>query len=432
MKEAPRGTKTLFGQCDRALNAWGSGARRWSTWVPGRIEVLGKHTDYAGGRSLLCALERGFCARVSPRRDATLRIFDVAGGTTFETTLTTHASGKAGHWTDYAATVARRVARNFPGRLRGADICFLSDLPSAAGMSSSSALLISVFLAVSKANSLSRRAEYRGSIASTEDLAAYLGAMENGRPFRRLDGGAGVGTMGGNQDQVAILCSQAGALARYGWSPVHRESMIAMPDGYVFALAASGVAAPKTGSAMARYNHASMAVQRLTQAWNTRSRRNDPMLYDAVVSGRGAVNELRDLAATLGNRQFTASFMVARFEQFVHEATEIIPAACDALARGALVEFGLLVDRSQQLVEDKLGNQIPETVALQRQARALGAVAASAFGAGFGGSVWALVPRRGARAFLADWKSAYAKAHPGHTATAQFFLSAPGPPAYWF
>jgi len=29
-------------------------------FVPGRIEVLGKHTDYAGGRSLVCATERGF------------------------------------------------------------------------------------------------------------------------------------------------------------------------------------------------------------------------------------------------------------------------------------------------------------------------------------------------------------------------------------
>ncbi len=50
--------------------------RRW--YVPGRIEVLGKHTDYAGGRSLLCAAERGFCAVASPRDDATVRIADVA------------------------------------------------------------------------------------------------------------------------------------------------------------------------------------------------------------------------------------------------------------------------------------------------------------------------------------------------------------------
>ena len=58
-----------------------------------------------------------------------------------------------------------------------------------------------------------------------------------------------------------------------------------------------------------------------------------------------------------------------------------------------MAAFGDLVDRSQQLAERRLGNQVPETIELARSARELGARAASAFGAGFGGSVWALVSR---------------------------------------
>ena len=50
----------LFERADRALDKVHAESHRWSIWVPGRIEVLGKHTDYAGGRSLVCALERGF------------------------------------------------------------------------------------------------------------------------------------------------------------------------------------------------------------------------------------------------------------------------------------------------------------------------------------------------------------------------------------
>ena len=42
-------------------------------WVPGRIEVLGKHTDYGGGRSLLCAVERGICLVARARSDTSLR-----------------------------------------------------------------------------------------------------------------------------------------------------------------------------------------------------------------------------------------------------------------------------------------------------------------------------------------------------------------------
>ena len=41
-------------------------------YVPGRVEVLGKHTDYAGGRSLLAATERGFVFAAAPRTDRTL------------------------------------------------------------------------------------------------------------------------------------------------------------------------------------------------------------------------------------------------------------------------------------------------------------------------------------------------------------------------
>ena len=112
----------------------------WTTWfVPGRLEVLGKHTDYAGGRSLLCAVERGFCIIASPRDDSQLRIVDAA--TTSVVSFEIDADlGPPGGWANYPATVARRVARNFCAT-RGADIAFESDLPQAAGMSSSSALL---------------------------------------------------------------------------------------------------------------------------------------------------------------------------------------------------------------------------------------------------------------------------------------------------
>ena len=49
--------------------------------MPGRIEVLGKHTDYGGGRSLICAAERGFHVVSAPRSDRRLAITDVGRGT---------------------------------------------------------------------------------------------------------------------------------------------------------------------------------------------------------------------------------------------------------------------------------------------------------------------------------------------------------------
>jgi galactokinase len=204
LSEPEANAKTsLYEAADNALNALGADSQRWSLWVPGRIEVLGKHTDYAGGRSLVCALERGFCVQVAPRRDPVVRVCSLAQLETFETSLTSPVDGEKGTWERYVATVVKRVPANFERVQRGADIPFASDLPADAGMSSSSALVVATFIALSKANDLRSNTVFRSMISTGEELAGYLGAVENGRPYRHLDGDAGVGTFGGNQDQTA-------------------------------------------------------------------------------------------------------------------------------------------------------------------------------------------------------------------------------------
>ena len=49
-------------------------------WVPGRLEVFGKHTDYAGGRTLVCCVPRGFAVVASPREDHIVRVVDALRG----------------------------------------------------------------------------------------------------------------------------------------------------------------------------------------------------------------------------------------------------------------------------------------------------------------------------------------------------------------
>ena len=97
-----------------------------------------------------------------------------------------------------------------------------------------------------------------------------------------------------------------------------------------------------------------------------------------------------------------------------------------------LGEFGEWVGRSQVGAEQHLGNQISETAELVRSARALGSVAASAFGAGFGGSVWAMVQSNTAPDFLNRWKEYYHKRFPAHAETSEFFVSGAGSPAVLF
>ena len=118
-----------------------------------------------------------------------------------------------------------------------------------------------------------------------------------------------------------------------------------------------------------------------------------------------------------------------RLEHFLVENNEILPAALAALDAHGVDDFGRLVDGSQEAAERLLGNQVPETSALAALARTQGALAASAFGAGFGGSVWALVETTRADAFLNAWRRAYRARFPKAAASSTFFVTRPGPGA---
>ncbi len=428
---AERGRKSAaFARCDAALDTRAAAVGgRLSIWSPGRIEVFGKHTDYAGGRSLLIAVERGFIARAAPRRDSQVHVVDAASGMACETLLDISATAPDGHWSNYVATVARRIARNFPDARRGVDIAFESDLPVAAGVSSSSALLIAVFLGIAAVNRLRDTAIWHESLPTLPQLAGYLGAMENGGAFGRLAGESGVGTLGGSQDQTAILCAEPGKLVDYGWMPVRRHAAYALPASHCFVVASSGIVAEKSAGARELYNRASRLVTHLVRLWNQRSGRSDGSLAAAMETSADAPDELRAAIAVSAETTFTVDELSRRLDQFLLETYTLIPAAVAAFTSHDWSALGAITARSQLAAEQWLGNQIPETSGLVRLALEGGAVAASAFGAGFGGSVWALVPTADAAQFAAVWALAYRQRFPAAGAAAMFFATAAGPAA---
>ncbi len=396
-------------------------ARRW--WVPGRIEVLGKHTDYGGGRSLLCAVERGFHVVAAPRADAVVQIIDASTGAPVSLRIDAELPARAGHWTDYPISVLRRVARDFPEARTGMDIAIRSSLPSASGLSSSSALVIAIFLPLAAFNRLDEAPRWREALPTPEALAGYLGAVENGRTFGTFGGDRGVGTLGGSEDHTAILCCRPGTVSQYRFLPVTAEAQVKLPAGWIFAIASSGAHAPKGGAVQEHYNALSRQLAAILERWNATGR-HDVSLLDAMQREPAAFEEL---AASLERTGPPA--LAARLRQFATECGEIIPGVVDALRNADNDGVGALVDRSQQLAESVLGNQIAETVHLARTARRHGALAASAFGAGFGGSVWALVREDEAGEFLDLWRTEYRAAFPARRNRSEFFLSRPGPGA---
>ncbi len=403
---------------------------RVAWFVPGRVEVLGKHTDYAGGRSLLAAVEKGFCVVARSRHDGEVNLCDAKSGEQVSFFVSTAPSPEQNRWPRYARTVIRRIARNFPSARLGADISFASDLPPAAGLSSSSALIIAIFLALSESNSLNEIPEYSENIRSSEDLAAYLAAIESGQTFGTLEGDEGVGTAGGSEDHTAILCSAPLNLAQYSFCPTHKEKAIPFPPECIFAVAVSGITAEKTGAALERYNRTAASAQAVLELWRRATGRNDATLAAAVNSSPRAPARLRGLLSGMEFAGFSAKSLLDRFDQFYEESETLVPAAGDAFARKDWEALGRIVDRSHIAAEKRLDNQVPETMALAKMARESGALAASAFGAGFGGSVWTLISRDSAHDFIRVWSERYASQFPDASARADFFLTGAGPAVF--
>jgi galactokinase len=417
----------LFETADVALPS-GNTAPTLRWFVPGRIEVLGKHTDYAGGRSILCAAERGICVAARARADSVIHVFDVVDGRQLKIDLYPDMKLPADGWAIYVTSVARRIVRNFGRGLRGADIAIANDLPRAAGMSSSSALVVAIFSVLCEVNGIAERAEYRANIHSTEELAEYLGCLENGQSYRGLAGDRGVGTIGGSEDHTAILSCRAGMLSQYSFCPVRAERTIKFPAEYTFAIASSGVEARKTDSARDKYNHVVATFLGVLEECRKKFRKNFATLHAAATYSEDAPEQIVTALARSKSREFSPEALVNRFGQFFLESERIIPDAGDALESGDLRTFGFLVDESQNAAEVGLGNQIPETIELAEMARELGAHAASSFGAGFGGSVWAMVAQADAEEFCERWKDEYFTRFNGvDMERSEFFISAAGP-----
>jgi galactokinase len=421
----------LFSRAAEALVQRGMASESvvYAFFVPGRIEVLGKHTDYAGGRSIVTAVERGFCMVAAAREDTRVTVTAVEQDECIDCELAADLVVPESGWANYPMTVMRRLARNF-GDLRGVDIAFLSDLPAAAGMSSSSAFMVATYLVLAARNGLHEREIYRRNIREDLALAAYLGTVENGQSFGELAGDRGVGTFGGSEDHTAILCSQPGQLGQFAYCPARLERRIDLPEDYVFAVGFCGVVAEKTGAAQELYNRAALQVGAIVEAWRTAMGGSEVYLADVLGSGPEAAAQLEAILADVSGATYSAAELTQRLRHFLVEDGEIIDAAAVALASAHVEVFAEQIRRSQRMGVEVLGNQIAETEDMARLACEEGALAASAFGAGFGGGVWALVHSERAETFLQAWEKAYRAAHSQRAEKALYFFSRPGPAAF--
>jgi galactokinase len=110
--------------------------------APGRVNLIGEHTDYNDGFVMPAALEFATLTAASQRHDRRLRVYSMIMDETREFDLDSPPLGPTGYWSDYIVGVALMLERS--GRtLVGADLIVWSDVPIGAGLSSSAALEVS-------------------------------------------------------------------------------------------------------------------------------------------------------------------------------------------------------------------------------------------------------------------------------------------------
>jgi galactokinase len=336
------------------LAAFGGGEVRVAA-APGRVNLIGEHIDYHGLPVLPLALRKTIRVAYRPRTDSSIRAVSEGYGRREFQWTPRMAQAPEGDWENYMRAAAEAVGRKW-GAGVGMDAAIVADLPPAAGLSSSSALLVAFTLALLNAN---------GRRAAFEELMEIL---PEGEQF--------VGTRGGGMDHAASLASREGCASLIGFRPLSVRT-IPIPGDWGFLVAHSLRTARKSGP--------------VKEAFNARRRAGAAALgrmgfetYAAAISS-GA--DYRSSSSALSSEERDAFFHV------ISEARRV-EAAVSAMESGDAAAFGRLLLESHTSLRDRLKVSCAELDCLVEAAMESGAVGARLTGAGFGGCAVVFTARR--------------------------------------
>lgn len=333
--------------------------------APGRVNLIGEHIDYADLPVLPMALEQGLELAFRPRVDARVRLATaLAGHAPVEFELGPRVEpSPAGAWDNYAKAAAQALARDL-GLARGLDGLVHADLPPAAGLSSSAALVVAVAVAL---------------LASSGRSLPPLELAETCADAERY-----VGTRGGGMDQAACVLGRAGHALRLEFAPL-RARAIALPADWRFVVAHSLVPAAKSGAARAVYNRRRAEVEEVRRRLGGERGAPSSRTWPQLCEPHARADLLERAEECLDNR------LLARFRHVRGEA-ERVERACLALERADAAAFGRLLDASHESLRVDFEVSHPALDELVGLAREGGALGARLTGAGFGGSIVALCP----------------------------------------
>ncbi|MHC4743136.1 MAG: GHMP family kinase ATP-binding protein [Planctomycetota bacterium] len=226
--------------------------------APGRINLMGRHVDHRGGWNNCLAIDRETIAVVGLRDDdnveavsvepdkfepVSFSISEVMGRFAFADWLDFVNSDwvenmlriEAGNWGNYIRAAMLRLQHRYNDRkILGLNIALAGDVPIAAGLSSSSTIVVATLQAAIALNGLELTA------------GQFVDLCGQGEWF--------VGSRGGAGDHAAISLGQRGKIAHIGYLPFKVERMIDAPRHYRVVIANSHIKAAKSSSAKNTFN----------------------------------------------------------------------------------------------------------------------------------------------------------------------------------
>jgi galactokinase len=383
--------------------------------APGRVNLIGEHTDYNGLPVLPMAIDRHVLVAGAARGDRRVQLANIDARFAARTYQLQAGIRRfaAGDWGNYHKAAAQGLLSSLgPDLLHGGDFLVEGDVPPGAGLSSSSALVVGSMLALLALNDHS---------LPPLQLAELAAAAERY-----------VGTQSGGMDQAVCLLAQAGHALRIDFDPL-RTRAVAVPAGYAFVVCHSLVEAEKSGAARAAYNSrvvecrlACRVLERVLGASLPR-----PLAHLGELRRLFPDRSLADFAAILANAlpprplrleeiaervgtprehlvaavgsdaRAPATYAIVRRLRHVLSEAERVDQAEAALAAGDWLGLSALMDASHASCRDDYEVSSPVLEELVAAAKAAGALGARLTGAGFGGCTVNLVRSGDAALFLA-------------------------------
>lgn len=335
--------------------------------APGRVNLMGDHIDYHGLSVLPMALQKHVALAYREREGAAVRLASTHPhfeSRSFDLSPRIEAYAE-GDWGNYTKAAGQSLAQRF-GALKGFDGVVHSDIPIAAGLSSSSALVVAGALALLHTNDIEME-----RLA----LAELLAEAERY-----------VGTRGGGMDQAICLAARRHSVSRIDFHPLDLTAHPIPPEWH-FIVAFSLIPAEKSGSARDIYNARPRESAEALARVAARREWQGEVTYPELMAAHGADELLRYGEEVLDEP------LARRFRHVVTEAGRVHRAE-QALAMYDLKGFGGLMTESHASLRDDFEVSHPALDELVRIAKRAGAAGARLTGAGLGGCVVALCAER--------------------------------------